>query len=47
MVLTSYSVKSDWLFITQSIIQYADRMIMGNNEKTTLHFKMPYLGNFV
>ena len=47
MVLTSYSVKSDWLFITQSIIQYADRMIMGNNEKTTLHINMPYLGNFV
>ena len=37
-----HSVKSDWLFNTQSRFLQVDWLILEDNEKTTLNIKMPY-----
>ena len=41
MMLINLSVKSDWLFNTQSRVLQSDWLIIENNEKATLNINMP------
>ena len=36
------SVKSDWLFNSQSRVLQADRLMLENDEKATSNINMPY-----
>ena len=39
--------RSDWLFTTQSRVLQADCSILGNNEKATFKYNVPYRSDYL